>query len=111
MESAISLLVPCVIIAVVSVTLMVCVVPPNRVYGFRTRRTLANSKLWIRANRFAGFALFIAAVTSAAIFLGAPEYASGRSLMGVVVLVVPLVVALAASFAYVRRVGDDQDGA
>jgi hypothetical protein len=44
-----------------------------------------------------------------------PEYASGRSfagLVGLVVFVVPLVIALAASFAYVRRVsGGPNDAA
>lgn len=81
-------------------------VPPNGVYGFRTQQTLGSPKLWFRANRFAGFALFIAAATSAAIFLFQPEYASGRSLVGVAVLVVPIVAALVASVAYVRVVGD-----
>jgi hypothetical protein len=41
-----------------------------------------------------------------------PEYASGRSFAGLVVFVVPLVIALAASFAYVRRVsGGPNDAA
>jgi uncharacterized membrane protein len=84
---------------------MLNVVPPNRVYGFRTRQTLSNPKLWFRANRFAGWALFIAAVASAAVFLVAPEYASGRSLQGLFILVTPLIVAVALSFAYLRRIG------
>ena len=104
MDSAISLLLPCAIIAVASIPLVLGIVPPNGAYGFRTRQTLADPELWFRANRFAGFALFIAAVTSAAVLLALPEYSSGRSLIGVVVLVVPLVMALVASFAYVRRV-------
>ena len=103
-SSAISLLVPCAIIAVVSIPLMLNVVPPNRVYGFRTQQTLTNRELWFRANRFAGCALFIASVTSAAVFAVHPEYASGRSLIGLVAFLVPLVAALVASFAYVRRV-------
>lgn len=105
MNSAISFLVPCAIIAVVSVPLMLNVVPPNRIYGFRTRRTLENRELWFRANRFAGWALFIASVTSAAIFAVRPEYASGRSAAGLVVFLVPLIAALAACFAYLRRLG------
>lgn len=105
MNSAISFLVPCAIIAVVSVPLMLNVVPPNRVYGFRTQQTLTNRELWFRANRFAGCALFIASVTSAAIFAVRPEYASGRSAVGLVVFLVPLVAALVACFAYLRRVG------
>ena len=88
---------------------MLKVVPPNGVYGFRTRQTLTNRDLWFRANRFAGCALFIASGVSAGIFAVRPEYASGRALAGLVVFVVPLVIALAASFAYVRRVGGGRE--
>ena len=103
MSAPFSFLVPCALIALASVPLMLKLVPPNGAYGFRTRRTLADRDLWYRANRFAGFALFIASAISAAVFLAHPEYASGRSLAGLGVLVVPLLIALVASFAYVRR--------
>jgi uncharacterized membrane protein len=102
---AIFFLVPCAIIAVASIPLMLSVVPPNSFYGFRTQQTLANRELWFRANRFAGCALFIASVTSAVIFAAHPEYASGRSAIGLIVFLVPLVAAVVASFAYVRRIG------
>ena len=105
MSSAFSFLVPCGIIAVASIPLILNVVPPNGVYGFRTRQTLTNRELWFRANRFTGCAFLIASGVSAGIFASYPEYASGRSFAGLVMFVVPLVIALAASFAYVRRVG------
>lgn len=104
-SSAFSFLVPCGIIAVASVPIMLKLVPPNRLYGFRTRQTLANRELWFRANRFAGFACFIAAGASATVFAIHPEYSSGRSFIGLLVFAVPLFTALGASFAYVRRVG------
>jgi uncharacterized membrane protein len=104
-DSAFSFLVPCGIIAAASIPLILNVVPPNGVYGFRTRQTLTHRELWFRANRFAGCAFFIASGVSAGIFATYPEYASGRSFTGLVVFLVPLVIALAASFAYVRRVG------
>lgn len=103
MDFPFSFLVPCGIIASASIPLILGLVPPNRVYGFRTRRTLTNRELWFRANRLAGCAFLIASALSAGIFATHPEYASGRSLAGLVVFVVPLVIALAASFAYVRR--------
>jgi uncharacterized membrane protein len=103
--SAFSFLVPCGIIAVASVPLMLKLVPPNGAYGFRTQQTLADPELWFRANRFAGSALFIAAGVSASVFVAHPEYAPGGSFAGLVVFLVPLVIALVASFAYVRRVG------
>jgi uncharacterized membrane protein len=104
-NSAITFLVPCGLIALASIPLMLNAVPPNSVYGFRTQQTLTNRELWFRVNRFAGCALFIASVTSAAVFAVHPEFASGRSAVGLVVFLVPLVAALVASFAYLRRVG------
>src|SRR5438094_7740368 len=50
-----------------------------------------------------GWALLLAAGASAAVFVAIPEYASGRSLMALGILVLPLVIAVAASFAYLRR--------
>ena len=104
MSATFSFLVPCGIILVVSIPLMLQMIPPNRIYGFRTRQTLSNRELWFRVNRFAGCALFIAAGTSTVVFLALPEYASGRSIAGLAVFLVPLVVAVVACFAYLRRV-------
>ena len=104
MDSVFSFLLPCGIIAVASIPLILSIVPPNDIYGFRTRQTRKDRELWFRANRFAGCAFFIASGVSVGIFATHPEYASGRSFAGLIVLVVPLVIALAASFAYVRRV-------
>lgn len=109
MSSPISFLVPCGIIAAVSIPLMLNLVPPNDAYGFRTKRTLSSPAVWYRANRFAGTAFFIAAGVSAAAFIARPEYASGSSLAGLGILVVPLVVAVLASLVYVRRIGDRPD--
>jgi uncharacterized membrane protein len=103
MTSTISLWVPSAIIAVGSIPLMLNLVPPNRVYGFRTPRTLANRDLWFRANRFAGCAFFIASAASAGVFAVHPGYASGRSLAGLAVFLTPLGAALVASVAYARR--------
>lgn len=105
MNSVFSFLLPCGIVALLSIPLMLNLVPPNEFYGFRTRQTLASRELWFRANRFAGCALFLASGASAAIFTLLPEYASGRSFVGLVVYLVPLVAALGASLVYVRRVG------
>jgi uncharacterized membrane protein len=100
--SPISLFVPCALIAIASIPLMLDLVPPNRFYGVRTRRTLADRALWFQANRFAGWALFIACAFTAAVFWLKPEYASGRSLVGLAVFFVPLAIATVASLLYVR---------
>jgi uncharacterized membrane protein len=39
-------------------------IPPNRLYGFRTRKTLSNPEIWYRANRLAGIDLIVASLTS-----------------------------------------------
>ena len=35
-------------------------VPPNRYYGFRTRRTLSDPKIWYEVNHISGKDLFVA---------------------------------------------------
>ena len=104
MNPPIGFFVPCAVIAALSLPLVFGLVPPNRLYGFRTRQTLANRELWYRANRFAGCALFIASLASGAVFLALPRYASGRSWEGLVILIVPLAIAVIASVFYAARV-------
>jgi len=45
---------------ILSIPLAIGAIPPNRLYGFRTRRTLANDAAWYRVNRLAGFGIMIA---------------------------------------------------
>ena len=82
------------VVAAASIPLIMNFVPPNRLYGFRTPRTLSNPEVWFRVNHFAGWALLVAAAMSASIFVLRPELASGRSFYGLVVFVVPLVIAV-----------------
>jgi len=88
------------IIALVSVPLILGVVPPNRWYGMRTPKTLADRALWFSANRFAGWAFLVAAGAGAGVSVLAPELASKYRAL---VVVVPIGIALALSIAYVRR--------
>ena len=104
MNATFSFLVPCVLIAVASVPLALGVVPPNRFYGFRTRKTLADREVWFRANRFGGLAFLIAVGISAIVFLLRPEYGSGRSIVGLGIFLVPMTVATAAALAYIRGI-------
>ncbi len=43
-----------------SVPLILGRVPPNHHYGFRTRKTLSDSKIWYEANRLSGHDLLVA---------------------------------------------------
>jgi uncharacterized membrane protein len=46
--------VPAVIIFVVSLPLILGLVPRNRIYGIRTRKTLSDDRTWYSVNRFGG---------------------------------------------------------
>jgi uncharacterized membrane protein len=52
-------LIPAVLISLFSIPLVIGIVPRNRFYGMRTRKTLADDSIWYRANRFGGWALII----------------------------------------------------
>lgn len=91
----------CGIVGTLSVPLILKKVRPNPVYGFRTPRTLSNPEIWYPANAFAGWAMLVAAVTSAGVLAVLPE--SSRPWVAVFVLVVPLGIAVVASVLYSRR--------
>jgi len=44
-------------------------IPLNRLYGFRTSKTLSSPDIWYRANRLAGWDLLIASVAGIALYL------------------------------------------
>jgi len=56
----ISMLVIGILEMVLSIPLILEKVPPNQLYGFRTRKTRHSEKIWYRANKFAGKSLFFA---------------------------------------------------
>ena len=83
------------VIALISIPLILQRVPPNRLYGFRSAKTLSSPAIWYRANTYSGWALFIAAIATS--FLGLV------GVPAVVALLVPLAAALAMSIRYVTR--------
>jgi ABC-type Fe3+-siderophore transport system permease subunit len=52
--------IPALAFFILSIPLAIGFVPRNRLYGFRTRRTLADDAAWYPVNRFAGFGIMIA---------------------------------------------------
>ena len=46
----------------ISLPLIYQKVPPNRLYGFRVRKTLANPRIWYAANRIAGIDLLLTGI-------------------------------------------------
>lgn len=105
MAEPISFWVPAALIGALSLPLALGLVPPNRIYGVRTPATLSDPRLWKRANRFGGLALIAASAVSLSCFRLHPELASGRSIAGLAVLLVPLAVALGAIALRLRRPG------
>lgn len=91
------------VIGALGIPLILGLVPPNRLYGVRTPRTLGSRELWFKAHRFGGGALVIASAVSLAIFAAAPRMASARSFQGFLVSIVPLGFALAAIIVYLHR--------
>lgn len=104
MPGPLSMFLPATIIAVLAVPLALNLVPPNRFYGYRTAHSLANRDRWYRINRFAGLALLSACALACSIYLHEPELASGRSLAGILVLILPVLSAQVATGIYARKV-------
>ncbi len=73
-------------------------VKPNRIYGFRTRRTLSDPKIWYRANRILGLNLVVAGISIAvntAIVVALSGYLPGLPVLVVNLLVFILAMAVA----------------
>jgi uncharacterized membrane protein len=101
MDTQIFLLMVCAVIFVLCIPLVLKLVPPNRLYGFRTRKTLSSPEIWYPANVFAGYALMLAAAVTALIISCVPRVSELRA---AAILVVLLFCATAASFAYLMRI-------
>src|SRR5690242_18008949 len=48
------LLIPCIVFIAMGIPFVLGVVPPNRIYGFRIKRTLQDPAVWYPANRVTG---------------------------------------------------------
>jgi uncharacterized membrane protein len=101
MPTQIHLLAACALIFLLGIPLVFKLVPPNRLYGFRTRKTLSRPDIWYPANGFAGYALMLAAAVTALIISCVPQVSE---LQATAILVVLLICTTAASFAYLKRI-------
>ena len=99
----ISLLITVAVIAAVAVPLALRLIPPNPVYGVRTRRTRRDEKLWFEVNAFGGKALLVACGVIAALLMMYQGTWLRAAWAQVVVLLVPIAVAIAATLVYERR--------
>ncbi len=95
------LIATCVIFALISVPLILKLVPPNGVYGFRTSITRASDANWYQANLFSGLALLTAAAASAALLVAIPARTPRWAVWSAYLL--PVGAAVIASFLYLSR--------
>ena len=95
------LIATCVIFALISVPLILKLVPPNGVYGFRTSITRASDANWYQANFFSGLALLVAATTSATLLVAIPARMPRWAVWSAYLF--PVGAAFAASLAYISR--------
>jgi uncharacterized membrane protein len=96
------LLAACIVVLLVALPLVFKMVPPNRIYGFRTTTTLARTDVWYRSNIVAGLALIVASALSASIIMLAPWLSVAAD---TVVFVGSILAAVAVPFLYLRRLG------
>src|SRR6267142_1862325 len=94
------LIASCVVLMIISIPLILRVVPPNGVYGFRTASTQSNSAVWYPANAFMGWALVVAAAISAIVLMILPATVKRWRLWAA--FLVPLCGAIVASFVYLN---------
>jgi uncharacterized membrane protein len=90
---------------VLAIPLMLRKVPPNVVYGYRTRATLTNEALWYEANAHFGRGFLIGSAISgvAALVLWWIKPAAELVPLLVIALVIPLLVAALATARYIHR--------
>jgi uncharacterized membrane protein len=100
--------IPALFIGLLAIPLIFCLVPKNRFFGFRTRETMADDKLWYRANRFGGGL----ALASSAIYLlfamifpmtGSHDSRFSLWLAHLFVFAVPLFASIKLTLRYLRK--------
>lgn len=96
------LLIGCVLSALTALPLAMRLVPPNPLYGFRTRFTRSDPAVWYAANAFAGRAMFVASLVSAAIVLYSPVRTAG-GWTAIAIVMVPIALATLAGFVCLRH--------
>jgi uncharacterized membrane protein len=98
----------CVVFIVLSIPLILEKVPPNGLYGFRTRKTMSDTAIWYKANKFLGYSILLSSVLSLMVLalsdvlpgvLPQPVFIHYANM----ILIVPIMCALAASSIYLRK--------
>ena len=83
-------------------------IKPNALYGFRTVKTVSNDEIWYKVNKYFGRGFIVAGSIVIACSTFLLLYRSmfsvvEISLIGLFILTIPLVVAVAKSFIYLKN--------
>jgi len=100
--------IPALLFFIVSVPLLFRLIPRNRFYGIRTKKTLSEDRVWYAVNRLAAAGLMTGSVVYGLVALLVPynRLASDNFLkwgIHLAAFVVPIVIALSLVFAYGKR--------
>jgi uncharacterized membrane protein len=106
--------IPALLLLIVALPLVVGAIPRNRVYGFRTRKTLSDDAIWYPVNRAAGMAIVIAsAVYFAATMIWPYNRAATDNfsvwLRHLAAFAVPLIVGLSVAGRYSKSLSASAD--
>lgn len=95
------------IVAALAIPMFLGRVPPNDLYGYRTRKTHSSPEIWYEANRVAGRNMFVAGVLALAVnlslwaLLDLPEKELARWMSHA--LTALIVLSCVASYLHVRK--------
>lgn len=64
--------VPAVLFFAAAIPLILGLIPPNRVYGIRTSKTLSDESVWYDANRYGGWAIVLSSTAYLAVAKAVP---------------------------------------
>jgi uncharacterized membrane protein len=93
--------------ALIALPLALRQVPRNRLYGVRTRRTLADDRVWYETNAYGGRCLIVASAVTIAVVLILALSPLGPDLLlpaGLAALVIPSLVAAVLAVRYAARI-------
>ena len=91
---------------VFAIPLIYMKVPPNRLYGFRTRETLSDKELWYKVNRYSGrdllFSGILVSIGGLMMLLLNMEFLSSIWI-GLWLVIIPLIAATVRSYLFIRK--------
>jgi uncharacterized membrane protein len=107
-KGLVTILICSAVFGLLSLPLIFRKVPPNRVYGYRTRATLSDEALWYTVNAYFGLRFLVASLVSACIAVALFEW-QGLSPqaylpVSVVLLCAPVAVAGLLTSRFVRAI-------